>query len=66
MQISANGWVIALEDSGIIDNDFNDLVVEVHIAPVPVPAAIYLLGAGMLGLIGIRRKFRKSILSVLE
>lgn len=27
--------------------------------PVPIPAAIWLLGSGLLGLIGIRRRFRK-------
>jgi len=28
-------------------------------APVPIPAAAYLLGSGLLGLVGIRRKARK-------
>jgi hypothetical protein len=28
-------------------------------APVPIPAAVWLLGSGLVGLIGIRRKFRK-------
>jgi hypothetical protein len=28
------------------------------VAPVPVPAAVWLLGSGVLGLLGIRRKRR--------
>jgi hypothetical protein len=31
----------------------------VHQNPVPLPAAIYLLGSGLVGLIGVRRKFEK-------
>lgn len=27
--------------------------------PVPIPAAIWLLGSGLIGLIGLRRKFKK-------
>jgi len=31
----------------------------VNISPVPIPAAAFLFGSGFLGLLGIRRKFRK-------
>jgi hypothetical protein len=52
-------YVIAWEDlSGGGDRDFNDLVVEVNVAPVPIPAAILLLGSGLVGLAGIRKKFK--------
>lgn len=30
---------------------------QVNIAPVPVPAAVWLLGSGLIGLVGLRRKF---------
>ena len=40
------------------DRDFNDLVVEVNVAPVPIPAAILLLGSGLVGLLGVRKKFK--------
>lgn len=30
-----------------------------HISTVPIPGAIWLLGSGLIGLIGIRRKFKK-------
>jgi hypothetical protein len=32
---------------------------EGHVAPVPVPAAAWLLGTGLLGIIGVRRKMKK-------
>jgi hypothetical protein len=58
-------YVIAWEDlpdGG--DQDYNDLVVEVTLegiaadTPVPIPAAILLLGSGLLALAGIRKKFK--------
>jgi hypothetical protein len=57
---SKGNYVIAWEDlrnGG--DRDFNDLVVEVNVTPVPIPAAILLLGSGLIGLAGIRKKFKR-------
>ena len=54
-----NTWVIAWEDlPGLGDQDFNDLVVEVSIAPVPIPSAILLLGSGLVAMIGIKRRVK--------
>jgi hypothetical protein len=36
-----------------------DARVYAKFAPVPVPAAVWLLGSGLIGLLGIRRKFKK-------
>jgi hypothetical protein len=37
-------------------NETGDFYTEINPAPVPVPAAVWLLGSGLLGLIGIRRR----------
>jgi len=53
----AGNWVIAWEDlPGGGDRDFNDIVVEVSVNPIPIPAAVWLFGSGLLGLIGIARR----------
>jgi hypothetical protein len=57
---TVGNYVIAWEDlrnGG--DQDFNDLVVEVTATPIPIPAAILLLGSGLVGLAGIRKKFKR-------
>ncbi|WAC08890.1 MAG: DNRLRE domain-containing protein [Thermodesulfobacteriota bacterium] len=35
------------------------LVIEYTVRPVPIPAALWLVGSGLIGLFGFRRKFRK-------
>jgi len=55
---------IVTEKIGYVDN--NDLAIissttnYVTITATPVPAAIWLLGSGLLGLVGIRRKLIKE------
>jgi hypothetical protein len=42
---------------GGADGDYNDFVVMVEsVTPVPVPAAVWLFGSGLLGLVGIARR----------
>jgi len=35
-----------------------DLIVS--LSPVPVPSAVWLLGSGLIGFLGFRRKFRRA------
>lgn len=46
--------------SSLLDNH-DDLLVRITAtaAPVPIPAAFWLLGSGLVGLIGIRRRYKK-------
>jgi len=47
----------ASDCGGYADEDYNDFVVMVEsVTPVPVPAAVWLFGSGLLGLVGIARR----------
>jgi hypothetical protein len=40
-------------------DDGHNLITGVVSSPVPIPGAVWLLGSGLIGLAGIRRRFRK-------
>ena len=56
----ANEYILAWEDLDCAigcDGDYTDFVVLIEsITPVPVPAAVWLFGSGLLGLIGVARR----------
>ena len=54
---AAGNYVIAWEDlPGGGDRDFNDIVLEVSVSAVQIPAAVWLFASGLLGLIGLARR----------
>lgn len=60
LTILSGSYIFAFNDDGKAgDKDFNDLIFSGKTAPVPVPAAVWMLGTGLVGLLGLRR-FRKE------
>jgi hypothetical protein len=47
-------YLYAMPTSG-----FSHTINEINVAPVPIPAAAWLLGSGLIGLVAIRRRFKK-------
>ena len=41
---------------GFGDSDFDDMVVKAEISPIPVPAAVWLFGTAIVGLVGFSRR----------
>jgi hypothetical protein len=57
-----NGTLSNVEQWTSLGNGWDkasDANIQVYGAPVPIPAAVWLLGSGLLGLVGLRRSFRK-------
>jgi hypothetical protein len=54
----AGDYIIAWEDLYYLgDRDYNDLVLHVSgVNPVPIPAAVWLFVAGLIGLVGVARR----------
>ena len=57
-QINNNGDVVWIVEYGGLDNEI--FIARQTTAPVPEPTTMLLLGTGLIGLVGFRRKFKKS------
>ena len=54
---AAGTVILGLDDGGAgPDGDYDDLILAFR--AVPIPGAVWLLGSGLIGLIGLRRKFQ--------
>ncbi|HOD35388.1 MAG TPA: VPLPA-CTERM sorting domain-containing protein [Syntrophales bacterium] len=58
---TGNVLYLFLDDGGAgPDDDHDDFLVRVTATPaVPIPAAVWLLGSGLIGLVAVRRRYKK-------
>ena len=55
LTLSAGTLILGLNDDGSMDGDFDDFILAAKAAPTPVPGAVWLLGSGLLGIMGFKR-----------
>ena len=62
---SSTDYILGWEDLDLNgstggDRDYQDMIISIKITPVPEPTTMFLLGTGLVSLIGTRRKSKKS------
>lgn len=61
LTLAAGTLIIGLNDTGSPDGDYDDFILAASkTAPTPVPAAVWLLGSGLLGILGFKRARNKA------
>lgn len=58
LTLNAGTLILGLNDDGSKDGDFDDFILAAKAAPTPVPGAVWLLGSGLLGIMGFKRTRR--------
>ena len=63
LTLSAGTLILGLNDPRGCDKDFDDFILaaKAKTAPTPVPGAVWLLGSGLLGLMGFKRARKNSV-----
>lgn len=56
LTLSAGTLILGLNDGGSCDGDYDDFILAASkTAPTPIPGAVWLLGSGLLGVMGFKR-----------
>lgn len=56
---TANSTTTTLEFLSLETNAYGPALDNVRLSAAPIPSAVWLLGSGLIGIVGIRRKFKK-------
>ncbi len=58
INLAAGTLLFGLNDTGSGDGDYDDLIIAAVTTATPIPGAVWLLGSGLLGLVGLRKSQR--------
>lgn len=60
LPLNAGTLIFGLNDSWSRDKDYDDLILAASPTHTPIPGAVWLLGTGLFGLVGVRRALNRS------
>lgn len=62
LTLRAGTYIVGFNDNSSTDandRDYDDIIIAMTPSAVPIPAPIWLLASGLIGLVGLRRRFKK-------